>query len=152
MLRLFLKCGLYKLPVAVHTCSKENYLLCFLPLAQHVLPEIAQLSRILCSSLCLFFSLTLLVSLSFFLSVIFPSFLLLSRESSVLQLQEEEKDHLLCQCESDPTVVHRLPPLSRFLQERRSQAVEDYRLALSDSCITVEPAVGLCVSVTMDCV
>uniref|UniRef100_A0A8C2Z802 HYDIN/VesB/CFA65-like Ig-like domain-containing protein n=1 Tax=Cyclopterus lumpus TaxID=8103 RepID=A0A8C2Z802_CYCLU len=38
--------------------------------------------------------------------------------------------------------IHRLPLLSRALQQRRSQAVRDYRLALSHSCTTVEPAEG----------
>ncbi|XP_053175951.1 hydrocephalus-inducing protein homolog [Scomber japonicus] len=50
--------------------------------------------------------------------------------------QEEES------LESDPTANHRLPLLSRALQERRSQAVKDHLLALSDNCITVEPAEG----------
>ncbi|KAM9351908.1 hydrocephalus-inducing protein homolog [Symphorus nematophorus] len=68
----------------------------------------------------------------------------LLRESSVLQQeeQEEEKARLISQCESDPTAIHRLPLLSRFLQERRSQAVQDHRLVLPDSCITLEPAEG----------
>ncbi|KAM9351917.1 LOW QUALITY PROTEIN: hydrocephalus-inducing protein homolog [Symphorus nematophorus] len=68
----------------------------------------------------------------------------LLRESSVPQLEEVEEEQalLLSQCESDPTAIHRLPLLSRFLQERRSQAVQDLRLALSDNCITVEPAEG----------
>ncbi|XP_070763174.1 hydrocephalus-inducing protein homolog [Enoplosus armatus] len=70
----------------------------------------------------------------------------LLRCSSVLQQkeegEEEEKERLLCQCESDPTAIHRLPLLSRALQERRSQAVKDDLLALSHSCITVEPAEG----------
>ncbi|XP_059190373.1 hydrocephalus-inducing protein homolog [Centropristis striata] len=58
------------------------------------------------------------------------------RESSVLlQKEEVEREQLLLQCESDPTAIHRLPLLSKALQEQRSQA-------LSHSCITVEPAEG----------
>ncbi|XP_035521672.1 hydrocephalus-inducing protein homolog [Morone saxatilis] len=64
----------------------------------------------------------------------------LLRESSVLQ--QEEKEQLLFQCESNPTAIHSHPLLSRALQERRSQAVKDHILALSHSCITVEPAEG----------
>ncbi|XP_029289106.1 hydrocephalus-inducing protein homolog [Cottoperca gobio] len=66
------------------------------------------------------------------------------RESSLLQPKEEEEERkrLLVQCESDPTAIHRLPLLSRALQERRSQAVKDQLLVLSHSCITVEPAEG----------
>ncbi|XP_030281249.1 hydrocephalus-inducing protein homolog isoform X1 [Sparus aurata] len=66
----------------------------------------------------------------------------LLRESSVLQQKEEEKERLLFQCESDPTAIHRLPQLSKALQERRSHAVQDHQLTLSYSCITVEPAEG----------
>ncbi|XP_045894223.1 hydrocephalus-inducing protein homolog [Micropterus dolomieu] len=67
----------------------------------------------------------------------------LLRESSVLQQKEEnEREQLLFQCESDPTAIHRLPLLSKALQERRSQAVKGYRLELPHSCITVEPAPG----------
>ncbi|XP_028440234.1 hydrocephalus-inducing protein homolog [Perca flavescens] len=68
----------------------------------------------------------------------------LLRESSVLQQKEEEveRERLLIQCESDPTLIHRLPLLSRALQERRSQAVQSNILALSRSCITVMPAEG----------
>lgn len=131
-------------------------MLFFFSLPQHVLPKIAQvsitfcLSETLCSSLCLFCCLTLLVSLLVFLPFTFPPFLPFSRESSVLQQkeeEEEEKERLLFQCESDPTAIHRLPLLSRALQERRSRAVKDHHLALSHSCITVEPAVCFSVSV-----
>uniref|UniRef100_A0A8D0AXJ9 HYDIN axonemal central pair apparatus protein n=1 Tax=Sander lucioperca TaxID=283035 RepID=A0A8D0AXJ9_SANLU len=68
----------------------------------------------------------------------------LLRYSSVLQQKEEEveRERLLIQCESDPTAIHRLPLLSRALQERRSQAVQNNILALSRSCITVMPAEG----------
>ncbi|XP_068458365.1 hydrocephalus-inducing protein homolog isoform X2 [Clinocottus analis] len=68
----------------------------------------------------------------------------LLRETSELPLKELEgqREQLLVQCESDPGAIHRLPLLSRALQERRSQAVKDYRLALSHSCTTVEPAEG----------
>ncbi|XP_049928998.1 hydrocephalus-inducing protein homolog isoform X2 [Epinephelus moara] len=68
----------------------------------------------------------------------------LLRESSMLHQEEEEgeRERLLVQCESDPTAVHRLPLLSRALQERRSQAAGNQLLALSHSCITVEPAEG----------
>ncbi|XP_073328914.1 hydrocephalus-inducing protein homolog [Pagrus major] len=66
----------------------------------------------------------------------------LLRESTVLQQKEEEKERLLFQCESDPTAIHRLPQLSKALQERRSYAVQDHQLTLSNSCITVEPAEG----------
>ncbi|XP_031731518.1 hydrocephalus-inducing protein homolog isoform X1 [Anarrhichthys ocellatus] len=67
----------------------------------------------------------------------------LLRESTALpQTEEGERERLLVQCESDPAAIHRLPLLSRALQERRSQAVRDYRLTLSHSCITVEPAEG----------
>lgn len=91
--------------------------------------------------------------LLFVLSVFaFPPFLSSSRESSALQQKEEEdeeeKERLLSLCESDPTAIHRLPVLSKTLQERRSRAVQDHRLAVSHGCITVEPAVGLCVCVT----
>ncbi|XP_037622519.1 hydrocephalus-inducing protein homolog isoform X2 [Sebastes umbrosus] len=77
------------------------------------------------------------------------------RESSVLQQKEEEeeeedeeeegegeRERWHARCESDPTAIHRLPLLSRALQERRSQAVKDQRLAPSHSCITVEPGEG----------
>ncbi|TMS05303.1 Hydrocephalus-inducing protein-like protein [Larimichthys crocea] len=67
-------------------------------------------------------------------------------ESSALQQKEEEdeeeKERLLSLCESDPTAIHRLPVLSKTLQERRSRAVQDHRLAVSHGCITVEPAEG----------
>nr|XP_029134421.1 hydrocephalus-inducing protein homolog [Labrus bergylta] len=69
----------------------------------------------------------------------------LLRDSSMLKQKEEEEEEterLLYQCESDPTEIHRLPLLSRALQELRSQAVKDHLLALSHSCITVEPAEG----------
>ncbi|XP_022605572.1 hydrocephalus-inducing protein homolog [Seriola dumerili] len=66
----------------------------------------------------------------------------LLRESSVLQREEEEKERLLFQCESDPTAIHRFPLLARALQESRSQATKDHLLALSHSCVTVEPAEG----------
>ncbi|XP_035498051.2 hydrocephalus-inducing protein homolog isoform X1 [Scophthalmus maximus] len=67
----------------------------------------------------------------------------LLRESSVLQQkEEEERERLLFQCESDPTAIHRLPLLTRALQECRSRAARDRLVALSDSCITVEPAEG----------
>ncbi|XP_027128846.1 hydrocephalus-inducing protein homolog isoform X3 [Larimichthys crocea] len=70
----------------------------------------------------------------------------LLRESSALQQKEEEdeeeKERLLSLCESDPTAIHRLPVLSKTLQERRSRAVQDHRLAVSHGCITVEPAEG----------
>ncbi|XP_077955507.1 hydrocephalus-inducing protein homolog isoform X2 [Gasterosteus aculeatus] len=67
----------------------------------------------------------------------------LLRESSGLPQEKEiERERLLAQCEADPTVIHRLPLLSRALQERRSQTVRDQRLVLSHSCITVEPAEG----------
>lgn len=87
----------------------------------------------------------------FFLPFTSPSFLLFSRESSVIKQreEEEERERLLLQCESDPTAIHGLPLLSRSLQERRSQSVQDNRLAFSHSCITVEPAVGLCVCVSV---
>ncbi|XP_034061831.1 LOW QUALITY PROTEIN: hydrocephalus-inducing protein homolog [Gymnodraco acuticeps] len=67
------------------------------------------------------------------------------RESSSLQQKEEEKEERkrwLVQCESDPTAIYRLPQLSKALQERRSQLVEDQRLVLSHSCLTLEPAEG----------
>uniref|UniRef100_UPI003AADF4DB hydrocephalus-inducing protein homolog n=1 Tax=Centroberyx gerrardi TaxID=166262 RepID=UPI003AADF4DB len=65
------------------------------------------------------------------------------RESFGLQQEEEEeKERLLFECESDPTAIHRLPLLSRTLQERRRLAAEERLLALSHSCITVEPAEG----------
>ncbi|KAM7396206.1 hypothetical protein PAMP_019263 [Pampus punctatissimus] len=71
--------------------------------------------------------------------------LCLLRDSSVLQQQEEEeKEQLPFQSESVPTASHHLPLLSRALQERRSQAAKDHLLALSDNCITVEPACLLC--------
>ncbi|XP_034542457.1 hydrocephalus-inducing protein homolog isoform X2 [Notolabrus celidotus] len=67
---------------------------------------------------------------------------LLRGSSALQQREEEEKEQLLYQCESDPTAIHRLPLLSRALQEHRSQAVKDHLLSLSHSCITVEPAEG----------
>ncbi|XP_041651130.1 hydrocephalus-inducing protein homolog [Cheilinus undulatus] len=66
----------------------------------------------------------------------------LLRDNSVLKLKEEKTEQLLYLCESDPTAIHRLPLLSTALQEYRSQAVKDHLLALSHSCITVEPAEG----------
>ncbi|XP_076588631.1 hydrocephalus-inducing protein homolog [Chaetodon auriga] len=67
----------------------------------------------------------------------------LLRESSVLQQKEAgEREQLLFQCEANPTAIHHLPLLSRAVQERRSQAVQDHRLALSHGCLTVEPAEG----------
>uniref|UniRef100_A0A3B4XGU3 HYDIN axonemal central pair apparatus protein n=1 Tax=Seriola lalandi dorsalis TaxID=1841481 RepID=A0A3B4XGU3_SERLL len=63
-------------------------------------------------------------------------------EELILQREEEEKERLLFECESDPTAIHRLPLLVRALQESRSQATKDQLLALSHSCITVEPAEG----------
>lgn len=115
-------------------------------------PVIAQVSITFCLSAtlrspqCLFFTVTLLILLFVFFSPFtFPRFLHFSRESSLLpQREEEERDQLLLQCESDPKAIHGLPLLSRALRERRSQAVQDHRLAFSHNCITVEPAVGLC--------
>lgn len=52
---------------------------------------------------------------------------------------------MLFQCESDPTAIHGLPQLRRALQEHRSQCLRDSGMTFSHSCITVEPAVGLCV-------
>ncbi|XP_056273332.1 hydrocephalus-inducing protein homolog [Pseudoliparis swirei] len=68
----------------------------------------------------------------------------LLRETSVPPPKEleAERERLLVQVESDPTAIHRLPLLSRALQQRRSQALRDYRLVLSHSCTTVEPAEG----------
>ncbi|XP_040894088.1 hydrocephalus-inducing protein homolog [Toxotes jaculatrix] len=67
----------------------------------------------------------------------------LLRESSVLeQKQEDEKERLIFQYASDTTAIHRLPLLARALQECRSQAAKDHLLALSHSCITVEPTEG----------
>ncbi|XP_062413860.1 hydrocephalus-inducing protein-like [Pungitius pungitius] len=63
-------------------------------------------------------------------------------ESSGLAQEEFERKRLLAQCKAHPTVIHRLPLLSRALQERRSQTVRDHRLVLSHSCITMEPAEG----------
>ncbi|XP_042266839.1 hydrocephalus-inducing protein homolog isoform X2 [Thunnus maccoyii] len=69
--------------------------------------------------------------------------LCLLRDSSVLrQKEEEEKEQLLLQSESDPTVNHCLPLMSRALQEHRSKATKNHLLALSDNCLTVEPAEG----------
>lgn len=59
------------------------------------------------------------------------------------QRLEEDGEQLLLQCESDPAAIHSLPLLSRVLQESRSQAVQDLRLAFADDCIAVEPVVGL---------
>ncbi|CAJ1057504.1 hydrocephalus-inducing protein homolog isoform X3 [Xyrichtys novacula] len=67
---------------------------------------------------------------------------LLRGSSALLLKEEEEKERLLYLCESDPTAIHRLPLLSRALQEQRSQAVRDHLLAFSHNCITVEPAEG----------
>ncbi|XP_037834213.1 hydrocephalus-inducing protein homolog [Kryptolebias marmoratus] len=66
------------------------------------------------------------------------------RESSVLQQGEEEEDEEeeekgTFQCEFDPSAIHHLPLLSGSLQKCRSQ---DCLLALSLSCITVEPMEG----------
>ncbi|GAA6221266.1 hydrocephalus-inducing protein homolog [Lates japonicus] len=67
----------------------------------------------------------------------------LLRESSVLQQkEEEEKERLLFQCESDPTAIHRIPLLARALQECKSRAAKDHLLTFSHSCITVEPVEG----------
>uniref|UniRef100_A0A8D3BS88 HYDIN axonemal central pair apparatus protein n=1 Tax=Scophthalmus maximus TaxID=52904 RepID=A0A8D3BS88_SCOMX len=66
----------------------------------------------------------------------------LLRYSVLQQKEEEERERLLFQCESDPTAIHRLPLLTRALQECRSRAARDRLVALSDSCITVEPAEG----------
>ncbi|XP_034444093.1 hydrocephalus-inducing protein homolog [Hippoglossus hippoglossus] len=67
--------------------------------------------------------------------------LCLLRESSVLQQkEEEEKERLLLQCESDPTAIH--PLLARAVQECRSQDAKEHLLALSHSCITVDPMEG----------
>ncbi|XP_008288806.1 hydrocephalus-inducing protein homolog [Stegastes partitus] len=68
----------------------------------------------------------------------------LLRESSVLRQKEgveEEGERLLFQHESDP-VLHYLPLLSRALQECRTQAAKDCLLALSHSCITMDPVEG----------
>lgn len=120
----------------------------FFSVPQHEFPEIAQVSVTfsLSATLCSFQSL-----FTFFLPFTSPSFLLFSRESSVLKQreEEEEREQLRLQCESDPTAIHGLPLLSRSLQERRSQSVQDNRLAFSHNCITVEPAVGLCVCVSV---
>uniref|UniRef100_A0A3Q4BV25 HYDIN/VesB/CFA65-like Ig-like domain-containing protein n=1 Tax=Mola mola TaxID=94237 RepID=A0A3Q4BV25_MOLML len=56
---------------------------------------------------------------------------------------EEDGEQLLLQCESDPAAIHSLPLLSRVLQESRSQAVQDLRLAFADDCIAVEPVEGV---------
>ncbi|KAM7413943.1 hypothetical protein PAMA_018980 [Pampus argenteus] len=64
------------------------------------------------------------------------------QEEELCLLREEEKEQLPFQSKSVPTASHNLPLLSRALQERRSQAAEDHLLALSDNCITVEPAEG----------
>ncbi|XP_045894276.1 hydrocephalus-inducing protein homolog isoform X2 [Micropterus dolomieu] len=66
----------------------------------------------------------------------------LLKESSVPQQEEEEKERLIFQCESNPTAIRHLPLLSSALQERRSQAVKGYCLELPHSCFTVEPAEG----------
>ncbi|XP_026166304.1 hydrocephalus-inducing protein-like isoform X3 [Mastacembelus armatus] len=63
----------------------------------------------------------------------------LLQESSVL-LQNEAKERLLYQRESNPTAIHHL--LDRALEEHRGQAANDHLLALSHSCITVEPVEG----------
>ncbi|CAI5655386.1 unnamed protein product [Oreochromis niloticus] len=64
----------------------------------------------------------------------------LLRDGSVLQQKEEvELGQLL---KSDPAGIHYLPLQSRAPQEHRSQDANDYLLALSHSCITVEPAEG----------
>nr|XP_019962004.1 PREDICTED: hydrocephalus-inducing protein homolog [Paralichthys olivaceus] len=68
----------------------------------------------------------------------------LLRESSMLQQteEEEEKEQLLFHCQSDPKAIHRLPQQDSTLQERRSQAAKEHLLALSHSCITVDPMEG----------
>lgn len=110
--------------------------------------EIAQVSITFFSvSNSLFFPVPLF-SLSFLISIFFPftfpSFDLFSRGSSVFQQrEEEERERLLYQCEADPTAIHRLPLLSRALQEHRSRGVKDHLLTLSHGCITGEPAVCL---------
>ncbi|CAB1432185.1 unnamed protein product [Pleuronectes platessa] len=65
---------------------------------------------------------------------------LLRDSSALLQKEEEEKERLILQCESDPMAIH--PLLARAVQERRSQDSKDYLLALSHSCITVDPMEG----------
>ncbi|XP_054864966.1 hydrocephalus-inducing protein homolog [Amphiprion ocellaris] len=73
----------------------------------------------------------------------------LLRESSVLQQkdeeeeeeEEEERERPVFQCDFDP-VLHYLPLLSRALQECRTQAAKDCLLALSHSCIAVDPVEG----------
>lgn len=60
------------------------------------------------------------------------------------QREEAERKRLLFQCECDPTAIHGLPQLRRALQEHRSQCLRDSGMTFSHSCITVEPAVGLC--------
>ncbi|KAF7656196.1 hypothetical protein LDENG_00045070 [Lucifuga dentata] len=65
---------------------------------------------------------------------------LLREKSELQQKEEDEKQRLLMECESDPTAIHRLPLLSRAFQEHRDQDAKDRHLALPHSCITVEPA------------
>lgn len=143
----FEKCGLYKLPLFLLLCTQVKLpdVFFFFSLPHHVLPEIAQVSITFSPSATLYSSLCFFLSQTAFSLWLLPH-LPFSRESSVLQQKEEEKERLLFQCESDPTAIHRLPQLSKALQERRSHAVQDHQLTLSYSCITVEPAVGFCVS------
>uniref|UniRef100_A0A665UR31 HYDIN/VesB/CFA65-like Ig-like domain-containing protein n=1 Tax=Echeneis naucrates TaxID=173247 RepID=A0A665UR31_ECHNA len=49
---------------------------------------------------------------------------------------------LLFHHEPKATAIHHLPLLARTLQEYRSNAAKDHLLALSHSCITVEPVEG----------
>lgn len=87
----------------------------------------------------------LLFSLHCILPFFHSSRLFFIRDGLVLSQREEaERKRLLFQCESDPTAIHGLPQLRRALQDHRSQCLRDSGMTFSHSCITVEPAVGLC--------
>ncbi|XP_075998117.1 hydrocephalus-inducing protein homolog [Genypterus blacodes] len=68
----------------------------------------------------------------------------LFREGSELQEKEEEveRERLLMECEFDSTMIHCHPLPSTEFQELRYQDAKSNLLALSHSCITVEPMEG----------
>lgn len=66
------------------------------------------------------------------------------RETSVWQNMEvDEREKVLFQCLSDPTLIYCVPLLDKALQVAKRQAAQE-SLALSDDCITLEPAVSFC--------